>query len=119
SAANNSLVPITWTLEDDFYATPADGWAKAASGNPVVRPPANTLVAIGPVSKSCKTQGRITLLLNGVVQGGAGTFTNDTNTNHYTFTWNTKGFCSGSYTFELNLDSGKQFQTTTTPLVLK
>ncbi|HEX3082405.1 MAG TPA: hypothetical protein VHQ86_04060, partial [Candidatus Saccharimonadia bacterium] len=22
SAANNSLVPITWTLEDDFYATP-------------------------------------------------------------------------------------------------
>jgi hypothetical protein len=117
SAANNSLVPITWTLEDDFYIDSATGWANAASGHPVARPAANTLVAIGPVPKSCKTQGRITLLLNGVVQGGAGTFTN--NTNHYTFTWNTKGVCSGSYTFELNLDSGKQIQTTTTPLVLK
>jgi hypothetical protein len=116
SAANNSSVPITWTLTDDFYIMPGDVWANAAS-NPVARPAANTLVAIGPLPKSCKTQGPITLLLNGNVQNSAGTFTN--NGNQYTFTWNTKGFCSGSYTFKLDLDSGKQTQTTTTPLVLK
>jgi hypothetical protein len=116
SAAHNSSVPITWTLNDDFYITLGDVWAHAAI-HPVARPAANTLVAIGPVPKSCKTQGRITLLLNGIAQSGAGTFT--PNGNQYTFTWNTKGFCSGSYTFELNLDSGAQTQTTTTPLVLK
>jgi len=118
SAANNSLVPITWTLEDDFYiVAPSTGWADAKSGHPVVRQAANTLVAIGPLPKSCKTVGPITLLLNGVVQNSADTFT--PSGNQFTFTWNTKGFCSGSYTFKLDLDSGKQTQTTTTPLVLK
>jgi len=118
SAANNSLVPITWTLEDDFYiVAPSTGWGDAKSGHPVVRQAANTLVAIGPLPKSCKTVGPITLLLNGVVQNSADTFT--PSGNQFTFTWNTKGFCSGSYTFKLDLDSGKQTQTTTTPLVLK
>jgi len=106
SATKNSSVAITWTLTDDFYPT----------NGAVTRQAANTLVAIGPLSKNCKTMGRTTLLLNGTVQNGAGTFTN--NTSLFTFAWNTSGACSGSYTFELDLDS-KQTQTTTTPLVLK
>ena len=106
SAANNSIVPITWTLTDDFYAP----------GNPVTRQAANTLVAIGPLPNRCKTVGRTTLLLNGNAQSGAGTFTNIGN--QFTFMWNTRAFCAGSYTFELDLDSA-QTQTTTPPLQLK
>jgi hypothetical protein len=117
NASGNNTVPITWTLTDDLWITSGTGWANAITGNPVTRPAANTLVAIGPLAKSCKTVGRITLLLNGIAQNGAGTFTNN-NTNNFTFTWTTKGFCSGSYTFELDLDSA-QTKTTTTPLVLK
>ena len=117
SATGNSLAPITWTLTDDFYITPGTDWANAITTNPVTRPAANTLIAIGPLPKSCKTVGRITLLLNGSAQSGASTFTN-TNIGNFTFTWNTKGFCAGSYTFELDLDSAQK-QTTTPPLVLK
>jgi hypothetical protein len=106
SATANTSVPITWTLTDDFYPT----------GGSVIRQAANTLVAIGPLPNHCKTVGRITLLLNGSAQSGFGTFTNSGN--QYTFTWATKPFCMGSYTFELDLDSG-QTQTTSPPLVLK
>jgi fibronectin type 3 domain-containing protein len=106
SATKNSNVPITWALNDDFYPT----------GGDVTNPFANTLYAIGPLPKNCKTTGRIQLLLNGIAQSGLGTFT--PSGNQFTFTWNTSGACSGSYTFELNLDSG-QIQKTTTPLVLK
>jgi hypothetical protein len=106
SAANNSLVPITWTLTDDFYPT----------GGSVTRQAANTLFAIGPLPGNCKKIGATTILSNGVPQSGAGTFTNSGN--QFTFTWNTKAFCAGSYTFQLKLDSN-QSQTTTTPLQLK
>jgi len=116
NASGNSTVPITWTLTDDLWIASGTGWANAITSNPVTRPAANTLVAIGPLPKSCKTVGRTTLLLKGSSQSGSGTFTNTVN--QFTFTWNTKGFCSGSYTFELDLDSA-QTQTTTTPLVLK
>jgi hypothetical protein len=95
---------------------PATDWANATPGNPVTNQAANTLFAIGPLPNHCKTVGRTTLLLNGIAQSGAGTFTSSVN--QFTFTWNTKPFCTGSYTFELDLDS-KQIQTTTPPLVLK
>lgn len=106
SAVQGSLVPITWTLTDDFYST----------NNPVTRQAANTLVAIGPVptgpvSNPCSTvtTGRISLVVSGNQQSGTGTFTNNGNT--FTFLWNSDAFCAGSYTFELDLDSG-QSQTT-------
>jgi hypothetical protein len=116
SASGNSSVPITWTLTDDFYITPGTGWGNAQPGNPVTRLAANTLVAIGPLPNHCKTVGRTTLLLNGIAQSGAGSFSNFGN--QFTFTWTTKSFCAGSYTFELDLDS-TQAQTTSPPLVLK
>ena len=116
TATGNSSVPITWTLTDDFWITPGTDWKNAITTNPVTRSAANTLFAIGPVPNHCKTQGSTTLLLNGNAQSGAGTFTNSGG--QFTFTWNTKGFCGGSYTFQLKLDSN-QTQTTTTPLLLK
>jgi hypothetical protein len=107
SATGNSSVPITWTLTDDFYTT----------NGPVTKQAANTkLVANGPIPNHCKTVGTTTLLLNGTAQSGFGTFTNSGD--QFTFTWNTKGFCTGSYTFELDLDSSQK-QTTAPPLVLK
>jgi hypothetical protein len=105
SATANTNVPITWTLTDDFYPT----------GGLVTTQAANTLVAIGPLPNRCKTVGRTTLLLNGIAQSGFGTFTNSGN--QFTFTWATKPFCTGSYTFELDLDSGQK--TTSPPLVVK
>lgn len=117
SATGNSVVPITWTLTDDFWIALGDNWASAITTNPVTRQAANTLVAIGPLPNHCKTLGaRTTLLLNGIPQNSAGTFANSGNL--FTFTWNTKSFCSGSYTFELDLDS-TQTQTTTPPLLRK
>jgi hypothetical protein len=116
SAAGSTSVPITWALTDDFYATPANGWGTAGAGNPVTNRAANTLVAIGPLPKQCTKVGRTTLLLNGSAQTGMGTFANSGN--QFTFAWATKPFCSGSYTFELDLDSS-QTQTTAPPLVLK
>ena len=72
NASGNSTVPITWTLTDDFWITSGTGWANAITTNPVTRPAANTLVAIGPLPKSCKTVGRTTLLLKGSAQSGIG-----------------------------------------------
>jgi fibronectin type 3 domain-containing protein len=100
SAVHGSLVPITWALTDDFYTT----------GNPVTNKAANTLVAIGPVPNGCTT-GRTTILLNGSPQSGASTFPTPSGTGQFTFNWDTDGFCAGSYTFQLTLDSG-QTQTT-------
>lgn len=111
-----SLVPITWTLTDDFYTTPGSGWGNAAPGNPVTNLQASTLVAIGPLPNNCKTSGSTTILLNGVPTALAGASTFAKNNNQFTFTWATT--CSGSYTFQLRLDSA-QSKTTTVPLVLK
>jgi len=110
-AVQGSIVPITWTLQDDDTAT------YVANLN------ANTLVANGPVSSdNCTTvtQGSMNLLVNGVPQmvngSPAGTF--GRNGNQFTFTWNTDAFCAGSYNFTLNLDS-KQSETTASALPLQ
>ena len=112
-AVQGSIVPITWTLTDDLYATPANGWASAVSGNPVTNLAASTLVANGP---ACA--GSTTILSKGVPQTGASTFilTNGS-TGQFTFNWDTDAFCAGSYTFTLTLDS-TQTQTTTSSLTL-
>src|SRR6267154_2723542 len=100
-AVHGSLVPITWTLTDDFYTT----------DNAVNRAAANTsLVAIGPVPNSCTTTGPTPILLNGIPQGSTGTFP-PASGGLFTFDLDTDGFCAGSYTFQLTLDSG-QTQTT-------
>jgi hypothetical protein len=122
SAVQGSSVPITWTLTDDFYATPANGWASAASGNPVTNLLASTLSAIGPFpsDQGCPAAPPAgtpvtTLLSKGVVQSQSGTF--GSSNNHFTFNWNTTPFNAGCYFFTLNLDSG-QSETTTSPLTL-
>src|SRR6267143_3590670 len=110
NAVHGSLVQITWTLTDDFYTT----------GNAVNRAAANTsLVAIGPVPTSCGLTGSPTILLNGTPtpQSGASTFP-PASGGQFTFNWDTDGFCAGSYTFQLTLDSG-QTQTTTSALQLQ
>ena len=107
-AVQGSLVAITWTLTDDFYTT----------GNAVTNKAANTLVAIGPdPTNSCSTTRGTTILLNGTPQSGASTLT-PSGTGLFTFNWDTDGFCAGSYTFQLTLDS-TQTQTTTSPLQLQ
>jgi hypothetical protein len=113
SAVQGSIVPITWTLQDDFNTT----------NFPVNRLAANTsLVAIGPVSNdaSCGsvTLGNTTLLSNGVpTTQNASTLV--VSNGQFTFYWDTdvRPFCAGSYTFKLTLDS-TQSQTTATPLQL-
>ena len=109
SGVHGSLVPITWTLTDDFYTT----------GNPVTNNAANTLIAIGPLPNSCATTGPTTILLKGVPQPPIGLSTlTPSGTGLFTFSWDTDGFCAGSYTFQLTLDSG-QTQTTTPALQLQ
>jgi Bacterial Ig-like domain (group 3) len=110
SAVQGSSLQVSWTLTDDFYATPPAPWAQATPGNPVNRQAANTLVAIGPLPGNCTASGRTTLVADGTpTQAGIvdnSSLDGFTNTaNNFTFTWNrTDAFCAGSYTFELDLD---------------
>lgn len=112
SGVQGDIVPVTWTLTDDFYAAPPAPWSSATAGNPVTNLAANTLVAVGPdPTRSCALGGRTTLLRNGqgqlVSTNPAGTFANSGN--QFTFTLDTDVLCAGSYTFELDLDSGQKF----------
>ena len=110
SAIQGQIVPITFTLFDDFYST----------SNPVNRPAAITkLVAIGPVGSDAActtvTLGSVTLVTNGVPASlGASTFPAPSG-GQFTFNLDTDviPFCAGSYTFELDLDSGQKLTTTT------
>ena len=119
SAVQGSVVPITWTLKDDWYTTPPAPWASASSTNPVTNLTANTLVANGPRPGNCTASGPTIILLNGAptAQSGASNFS-VTQTGQFAFNWDTDGFCAGSYTFTLTLDS-TQTQTTTSPLQLQ
>lgn len=96
-----NIVTVTWTLQVDNtsdYASPY-----------VTNLAANSLVAVGPVgANGCTTTtlGRNQLLTNGTPVSGAGTFTQVGNV--FTFQWNTDPYCAGSYTFELDLDSGQK-----------
>jgi hypothetical protein len=113
-------IPVTWTLTDDFYIPLGSDWANAVPNNPVNNLTANTLYAIGPFSTDgCATVTpghRFLLVSNGVVQTAGDVFNHVGN--QFTFTWNNSdNFCAGSYTFELDLDSGQKF--TSSALVLK
>ncbi|HEX6803582.1 MAG TPA: Ig-like domain repeat protein [Terriglobales bacterium] len=105
SGTQGDVVPITWSLSDDFYTT----------NGPVSNVKANTsLVAHGPLPNNCGSVGDTTILSNGVqtaisgasslVPGAPGAFT---------FNFDTDAFCAGSYTFKLTLDST---QTASTPV---
>jgi hypothetical protein len=102
-ATQGSLIPITWTLQDDHYTTSA----------PVTNLLANTLVAIGAGGT------RTTLLSQGgvIALGGASTFSAGPGPGQFTFNWDSDTFSAGTYSFELDLDS-KQSQTTVSPLQL-
>lgn len=106
-----STVPITWTLQADNTSDYANPY--------VSNPAANSLYYNGPVANNgCTnvTPGQhIPLVVNGVVQNSAGSFTQVGNT--FTFSWSTDAFCAGSYTFELDTDSG-QVEKTTSALTL-
>ncbi len=105
SSIHGSIVPVTWTLKDDFY-TPA----KAVTNLAATR----TLIATGPVSSdNCATvtTGQTTLISNGAVTaftGGVSSYTVDVN-GKFTFNWDTDTapFCAGTYTFALTLDSNQ------------
>jgi hypothetical protein len=119
SGVQGDIVPVTWTLTDDFYTTPPAPWSSAAAGHPVTNQAANTLVAVGPnPTNGCAAGGRTTLLLSGVPQSvngtPAGTFANSGD--QFTFTLNTDVLCAGSYSFELDLDSGQKFTSSTLQL---
>jgi Bacterial Ig-like domain (group 3) len=102
SATHGSIVPIIWTLKDDFNSNTTDSFVSNLA--------ANTLVAIGP-------GGRTTLLSKGVVAPvGASTFSYSAG--QFTFNWDSDTLPAGSYFFELDLDSN-QSQTTTSALQLQ
>jgi len=112
-------VAVTWTLTDDFYIAPGTGWANAAAGNPVTNLKAGTLFINGPVSSNgCTTVApgpAVQLVGNGTALNPLDLFSGSGGA--FTFTWNnTDAFCAGSYTFELDLDSGQKF--TSAPLQL-
>jgi hypothetical protein len=99
SAVHGSLVPITWTLNDDFYDT----------NGAVTNPSASSLVANGPLPANCSSSGPTTILSAGVVQGSFGVYT--PSGNQFTFMLDTDLLCAGLYRFTLTLDS-TQTQTT-------
>jgi large repetitive protein len=114
SGVHGNIVPITWSLSDDFYA----------QNGPVNRVEANTLlVAHGPMPNNCGVVGDTTILFDGVATVGAPTAIIGASSigftpgGAFTFNWDTDAFCAGSYTFKLTLDS-TQTQSTVSPLQL-
>jgi len=109
NGVHGDIVPITWSLSDDFYST----------NGPVSRVQANTsLVAHGPVPNNCGVIGDTTILSNGAPTAISGASSLAvTLAGAFTFSWDTDAFCAGSYTFKLTLDSA-QTQTTASPLQL-
>ena len=119
SAVQGSMsIPVTWTLTDDFYIASGTGWANATSGKPVTNLSAAKLFVNGPVStNNCTTvaPGSVQLVGGGAALNPLDTFSGSGGA--FTFTWNnTDAFCAGSYTFEVDLDSGQKF--TSAPLQL-
>jgi Bacterial Ig-like domain (group 3) len=109
NGVHGDIVPITWSLSDDFYST----------NGPVTRVQANTsLVAHGPLPNNCGVIGDTAILSNGVKTAISGASSlSVTSGGTFTFSWDTDAFCAGSYTFKLSLDSA-QTQTTASPLQL-
>jgi FG-GAP-like repeat len=117
SGVQGSIIPVSWTLTDDFYSTPPADWSTATPGHAVTNKNANTLVANGPLPGNCTASGPTTILSNGVATAISGASTLNSNNGVFTFNWDSDAFCAGSYTFTLTLDSG-QGQSTTTPVQL-
>lgn len=109
SGVHGDIVPITWSLSDDFYST----------NGPVSRVQANTsLVAHGPLPNNCSVIGDTAILSNGAPTAISGASSlHVTPAGAFTFSFDTDAFCAGSYTFKLSLDSA-QTQTTASPLQL-
>lgn len=109
NGTQGDIVPITWSLSDDFYST----------NGPVSRVQANTsLVAHGPLPNNCGVVGDTAILSNGVPTAISGASSlHVTPAGAFTFSWDTDAFCAGAYTFKLTLDS-TQTQTTASPLQL-
>lgn len=117
NGVQGDIVPVTWTLTDDFYIPVGTAWAGAHPGNAVTNLAASTLIARGPLPGNCTSSGPTTILSKGTPQSGASTFVNtNPSTGLFTFNWDTDTFCAGSYTLELDLDSGQTF--TSSPLQL-
>jgi fibronectin type 3 domain-containing protein len=106
STVHGSLVPIAWTLNDDFYAI----------NGAVTNPAASSLVTNGPRPGNCSSSGSTTILSAGAAQGSFGVYT--PTGNQFTFVLNTDLLCAGSYTFTLTVDS-TQTQTTTAALQIQ
>jgi hypothetical protein len=109
SGVHGDIVPITWSLSDDFYA----------KNGPVSRVEANTsLVAHGPMPNNCGVVGDTTILFDGAPTAIIGASSiGFTPGGAFTFNWDTDAFCAGSYTFKLTLDS-TQTQSTASALQL-
>jgi streptogramin lyase len=108
-AVHGAVVPITWTLKDDFNSP------NFAVNNPA----ANTLVVNGPLPNNCGTAGPTNILKNGQLtpQSGAKSTFPPPSAGQYTFNWDTDGFCAGQYTVQLILDS-TQAQSTLLKLAI-
>jgi hypothetical protein len=97
SAPLGSVVPVTWSVKDDFYPT----------AGVVSVPAANTLVAIGPISNDVVcVPGSVTpnTPRTPIAQSGANISFTD---NVFSFNWSTGEFPPGCYLLELDLDSGQ------------
>jgi parallel beta-helix repeat protein len=101
SAVRGSLVPITWSVQDDLYT----------KGAFVSNTTANTLVAIGPVSNDTlcgsptNQTNSTTILSKGTPAAQISVSTGPTF--KFTFNWDTTAFPEGCYVLELDLDSGQ------------
>jgi len=97
SAVHGSVVTITWSVQDDFY--PTNGVVQNFNAN-------NKLRAIGPfaaVNGACPLTAPNGTQPTTLVSGFG------TNTNQFTFNWDTDlpPFTAGCYVLELDLDSGQ------------
>jgi hypothetical protein len=116
SAVQGSVVPITWTLLDDFY--PTSGIVNNLT--------ASTLLAFGPFKHdgACPTSPSglpITLISGGTptLQAGTSTFAFSNNQFIFSLDTTTSSISSaGCYFFQLTLDSGQSQQSTALQLLI-
>ena len=120
-------VSISWTLVDDFFIiNPGDIWKNAAQNGVSQVSSAQLFVnGPGPNVNACPNAPTTPTLLGTITNGVAVTKeTGDLLGNSgdvYTFTWshvNTDNLCSGSYTFELDLDSGQKVMSSPLQLTI-
>src|SRR5436305_208584 len=87
NGVHGDIVPITWSLSDDFYST----------NGPVSRVQANTsLIAHGPMPNNCGVVGYTTILSDGLQTAisGASSLVRPL-AGAFTLNWDTDAFCAG------------------------